>query len=226
MNSVTKLVVKQYINYPTAYIIGLIVGIVILIPTAIIGHMHQLSGFQARIFYDFNNLPNYFRIPALGITEGLGAGYPIAICVLVPLFYKRFRLAWRFFVTVGGAGVVMEVAKHIVKEPRPIVLLHGQLHARAVETGLNSFPSGHVVVATAMALTLWMILPNKWRWLSVIWILLVAVSRLYLGVHTPNDVVGAFAIGLIAVSVVRLLPYSIAQKLRLDTKVSLLSRDW
>jgi len=226
MDLPAKTKTPEYVNYPKSYIIALIIGILILIPSVIIGDMHKLTGFQARIFYDFNNLPNYFKEPALLITEGLGAGYPIAICVLLPLAFKKFRLAWRFFVTVGGAGVAMEIAKLIVREPRPIVLLHGHLHERAVEKGLNSFPSGHVTVATAMALTLWMILPKPWRWISIIWILLVAVTRVYLGVHSPNDVVGAFAIGLIAVCVVRLIPLNLAEKLHVDTKTSLLSSKW
>lgn len=208
--------------YPRAYIAGLIIGVVLFIPSLLIAHAHQLPGVQRSIFYDLNNLPNYFRLPALWVTEGLGAGYPIAVCIIVPALFKRWRLAWRFFVTVGGTGVVMELAKIIAKEPRPYVLLHGHLHQRAIETGLNSFPSGHEAVATAMALTLWLILPRAWRWLSVFWILIVGVSRLYLGVHAPVDIIGGFAIGLMAVCVVRLLPPPLAKWLHLDNDKPLL----
>lgn len=213
-------------NYPIAYIIGFIVGLLFFAVSLLIAHAHQLNGWQARLFYDFNNLPNGYTAPALWITEGLGAGYPIAICILVPLLLKRYRLAWRFFVTVGGTGVVMEAAKLIAKEPRPYVLLHNHLHVRAVELGLNSFPSGHEAVATAMALTLWLILPRAWRWLSIFWILIVAVSRLYLGVHQPIDIIGGFAIGLMAVCFVRLLPERVAKALHLDNEAGLLDRGW
>lgn len=217
---------EQAAAYPTSYIVGFIIGVLLFIPTLLIAHAHHLGGFQERIFYDFNNLPNGFKEPALWVTEGLGAGYPIALCILVPLLLKRFRLAWRFFVVVGGTGVVMEVAKLIAKEPRPIVLLHGRLQQRAVEGGLTSFPSGHEAVATAMALTLWLVLPRAWRWLSIAWILIVAVSRLYLGVHTPADIIGGFAIGLMAVCFVRLLPGKIAKPLHLEDEAALLERGW
>ncbi|HET9174186.1 MAG TPA: phosphatase PAP2 family protein [Candidatus Saccharimonadales bacterium] len=200
---------------PRTYIVGLIIGILIFIPSLLIAHAHQLTGWQATLFHDINNLPNGGEKPALWITEGLGAGYPIAVCVIIPALFKRFRLAWRFFVTVGGTGVIMEIAKFIAKEPRPVALLHGHLHERAIETGLNSFPSGHAAVATAMALTVWLILPRRWRWVSIVWILVVGFSRVYLGVHQVNDIVGGFAIGLIAVCVVRLLPASLATKLHL-----------
>lgn len=203
-------------DYPASYIAGLIIGILLFIPALYIASKHSLTGFQLSLFRDLNNLSNSFKDPALILTEGLGAGYPIAVCVLVPLLFKRYRLAWRFLVTVGGAGVIMEIAKKIAQEPRPAALLHGHLHVRAVETGLTSFPSGHETVATAMALTLWIILPRRWRWLSILWIVIVAVSRVYLGDHTPNDIVGGFAIGLIAVCVVRLLPAKLAKTFRLD----------
>lgn len=211
-------------NYPTSYIVGFVVGLLLLIPSLILARHHQLTGLQARIFYDFNNLSDVFKVPALIITEGLGAAYPIAICLLLPLVLKRYRLALLFLVTVGGTGVVMEIAKMITKEPRPFTLLRGQIHQRAVESGLNSFPSGHEAVATAMALTLWLVLPKKWRWLSVVWIVIVGVSRMYLGVHGLNDIVGGFAIGLAAVCFVRLLPPAIAKPLHLDKDKPLLER--
>lgn len=208
------------------YVAGFIIGAIVFIPALIISLSHHLTGLNARIFYDLNNLSNSYKTAALWLTEGLGAGYAIAACVLIPLLFKRFRLAWRFFFTVGGAGVVMEIAKYVVKEPRPVLMLHGHLHERAVETGFNSFPSGHATVATALALIVWMLLPKAWRWLPIVWIAIVCLSRVYLGDHTPLDVLGGIGVGLMAVSFVQLLPHSLAKKLRLDNDKPLLSEGW
>ncbi|HVX58910.1 MAG TPA: phosphatase PAP2 family protein [Candidatus Saccharimonadales bacterium] len=208
---------KHSEKYPRAYVIGLVLALILLVPSLIAGHAHNFSGFQLNLFHDINNWSDSFKTAALWLTEGLGAGYPIVLCVVLPALFKYWRLSWRFFVTVGGAGVLTEIAKFLTKEPRPVVMLHGNLHQRAIETGLNSYPSAHEAVATAMALTLWMILPRRWRWLSIVWILLVALSRIYVGVHTPNDVLGGFLLGLISVCVVRLLPGSLAKPLRLET---------
>lgn len=195
--------------------IAFFIGLLLLCISAAYAHSHSLSGLQARIFYDFNNLSGSYTAVAKVITEGLGAAYPIVICVLVPLVMKKYRLAWRFFFTTAGALVVGFIVKYLVDEPRPIAMLGGHLHQRVIETG-PGFPSGHMLAATALALTLWFILPAKWRWLSALWILLVAWSRIYLGVHTMADVVGGFAIGLMAVCFVRLLLPSVAKPLRLD----------
>jgi undecaprenyl-diphosphatase len=191
------------------------IGLTLLIISMIMASGSGLVGWQASLFHSINNESESLRNLALVITEGLGAGYAIAAAVLIPLLFKKYRLSWRFFFTTGGALVAGFAVKYIVNEPRPVAMLHGDLHVRAIETG-PGFPSGHMLAATALALTLWFILPRAWRWLSVLWILLVAWSRVYLGVHTPADIISGFAIGLMAVCFVRLLPIKIAKRLRLD----------
>lgn len=206
------------------YLIGFIIGLLLFVPALLVARTHNFSGLQLELFRAINNLPDGLTTPALLVTEGLGAAYPIIACVLIAFAFRRYRLAWRYAAVGGGTVVVMEVAKLIAKEPRPFVTLNDQLHLRASELGLTSFPSGHMAVATALALVTWMILPRAWRWLSVLWIVLVAFSRLYLGVHTPNDLVGGFAIGLMAVCFIQILPEKYTKPLHLDNRRSLLDR--
>lgn len=193
-----------------------IIGFLLLVISSMIAAKNPLGVWQANLFHAINNEPDSLRTLALWITEGLGAGYAIAACVIIPLFFKKYRLSWRFFFTTAGALVVGFGVKYIVDEARPVAILHNHdIHVRALETG-PGFPSGHMLAATALALTLWFILPQAWRWVSLLWILLVAWSRLYLGVHTPADIISGFAIGLMAVCFVRLLPSAIARPLKLD----------
>lgn len=193
---------------------GLIVGLLILLVTMIIAKQHSLTGWQLDVFRAVNNLPNSLYVTAQLISNVLSNVIPIIVAIGVALVFKKWRLAWRFFVTIGGASLVTEIAKHLVKEPRPVGLIHN-FHERVVDTGYG-FPSTHTTIATAIALTLWFLLPRKWRFVSIIWIILVAGSRLYLGVHSPVDVVGAFGVGLAAVCFIRLLPPKISRPLRLD----------
>lgn len=205
-------------------VVGFIVGAVLFLISFFVANQHQITGLNATVFHAINNLPGTFATPGLWTTQLLGSGYGIAACVVIPLLFKRFRLSWRFFVTIGATGLVMEIAKILVKAPRPVALLHGDLHARAVETGLNSFPSGHAAMATAMALTVWLILPKAWRWVSVVWIALVMFTRVYLGVHAPVDVLGGFAIGLAVACAIQLLPQRLSRPLRLDRPEDLLKK--
>ena len=211
---------------PIGSIVGMVVGLLLFIPVALMAHQHTLTGIQLHVFRALNDLslPHVVVTLSRWLTEALGAAYPIAACILIPLAFKKYRLAWRFLFTAGGSTAVFYVIKKVINEPRPYTMLQNNLHVRVVETG-PSFPSGHVTAATTLALTLWLIFPNKWRWISVIWIAVVAFTRLYLGAHTPGDVVGGFAIGLMAVSFVSLLPPNITKPLRLEPE-KLLDEGW
>lgn len=86
--------------------------------------------------------------------------------------------------------------KNIFKLPRPI----GEegirtLHADTA-TGY-SFPSGHSQIASAMSWSLAAWLKKNWiNIVAAVFSLLVAFSRLYLGVHYPKDVVVGLVIGI------------------------------
>lgn len=73
-------------------------------------------------------------------------------------------------------------------------------------SGLHSFPSGHIVVV----ITVYGLLTYLWCWAShswierglvamaaVLWIAMIASSRLVLGAHWPSDVIAGIAIGML-----------------------------
>lgn len=98
------------------------------------------------------------------------------------------------FVTLTSACVNLCI-KDIFKVPRPIGK-PGIRSLRVHTAGGYSFPSGH----TQNAATIWTFFMTqfKHRWvyaIGVMIVLLVGLSRLYLGVHTPFDVVGGMIIG-------------------------------
>ncbi|MHB1393802.1 MAG: phosphatase PAP2 family protein [Clostridia bacterium] len=100
------------------------------------------------------------------------------------------------FVTLTSASVNFGL-KDLLKIPRPI----GEPGIRSLRVHTAegySFPSGHTQNTT----TLWtfFMLQFKRSWLfitGILMILLVGVSRLYLGVHTPLDVAGGMIIGAV-----------------------------
>jgi membrane-associated phospholipid phosphatase len=107
------------------------------------------------------------------------------------------------FILVGSSGwVASEFFKLIFARQRPNpALLFDPL---SPETGSNSFPSGHTCFAVALAFALYF-LARGTRWAKAVAIagavmaVIVAWSRIYVGVHYPTDVAASFLAGSAAV---------------------------
>lgn len=130
----------------------------------------------------------------IGEPKSLGSVTLLILIVLALL--RRFRLAFLFAVEVGGAAVLDLASKSFFARPRPTLYPH-LLH----ETGF-SFPSGHAMGGMAfflaLHLLLWRTLPRGWRWIGVLGLLLaiaIGVSRPYLQVHYPTDILAGWAFG-------------------------------
>ena len=98
----------------------------------------------------------------------------------------------------AGSSILTNIVKELVDRPRP------PAGTRLVEVAHSSFPSGHVVESTAVYGMLAVLLAGvsrSWRSRVAVWtgtvvlLLLIGVSRLYLGVHWLTDVAGGYALG-------------------------------
>jgi undecaprenyl-diphosphatase len=129
------------------------------------------------------------------------AGYrygvlPLDIAISLGLLaFRRWREAAFAIVAFGGSALLNMTTKQVFQRPRPALW-----ESSAPETTF-SFPSGHAMgsmtLAAVVALLAW---NTRWRWpvllaaLAFTW--LVGMSRLYLGVHYPSDVLAGWAAGL------------------------------
>ena len=123
---------------------------------------------------------------------------PLALICCLALF--RAGLRWETFavaVSLGGAMLISDTVKLLVSRPRPPVE-----HLQAV-TG-SSFPSGHSAQASAFWFSLVLALPaarvaplltRVAAGLALVLVLAVALSRVYLGVHYPADVIAGVLLG-------------------------------
>lgn len=163
------------------------------------------------------NLPEEFRVIFLFVTM-LGSVWILAIVLSLLLVIERFDIAIRVIISSGLAYVITILAKEIVGRPRPGLLVD-VLQRELLVFGYG-FPSAHVALATSIAIVLGSYLPKKRHFIVPLWIGLVALSRLYLGVHAPLDIVGGFCIGLLAASCVLLVlpPHKALRGIRVAKK--------
>lgn len=124
-----------------------------------------------------------------------GATIIVLVCLFLLLVRKSPVNAIAFGGVAASGWLASQFFKVIVERQRPNpALLFDPL---APETGSNSFPSGHVALAVGLAWAFWFLLRNS-RWarlaaiLGILVPLMVAWSRLYIGVHYPTDVAASF----------------------------------
>lgn len=88
--------------------------------------------------------------------------------------------------------------KQLVARPRPWLTVEG-LRFLVVEHDPNSFPSGHTSAAFAAALAWYGAMPKRWMGITaVVLAALMGLSRLYVGVHFPSDVLAGALVGALA----------------------------
>lgn len=92
------------------------------------------------------------------------------------------------------AATISFTLKTLIVKERPFITYPDI--EKLSEAGNSSFPSGHTTEAFAMAVALSLLIPKRKLVIPVfIWALLVAYSRMALGVHFPSDVFGGMVIG-------------------------------
>lgn len=121
----------------------------------------------------------------------------IVLCVGF-LFFKPTRKAGVAGLLALGIGFLCTnvVLKHLVGRPRPWLDVAGLLPL-IHEGDPNSFPSGHTCASFAAACAWWRLLPKKWMsLLAGVMAVCMGLTRLYVGVHYPSDVLVGALVGL------------------------------
>ena len=137
---------------------------------------HLLSSFQNSSLTTYMKVITFFG-STLGIT---------IVCMLC--FINNWKIGLMVSIHVAIVAIINQIMKILIARPRPDVL------PLVIERGF-SFPSAHAMVSFilygAIAYFFW----KKKKIISflfVLLILLIGVSRIYLGVHYTSDVIGGY----------------------------------
>lgn len=140
--------------------------------------------------------PHLFLFMKWATTIGYGGvDLLIATGVVFAGYWRRDRHAAQAgklaLLAVLASAVASLILKHLACRSRPYMPDAGTFHFfPCASAGLASFPSGHVSTIVALAAVLAVAYPT-WKAPIIGTAVLVAFSRIYLGLHFPSDVLAA-----------------------------------
>nr|WP_299242234.1 phosphatase PAP2 family protein [uncultured Halomonas sp.] len=181
-----------------------------------------------------------FRTPG-DLTDPLGPGWieelgrdftalgGVGVLVFITLITFGFLLLSRYYrasmfllASVGGGLLASTLLKLLFDRPRPDLVSHGSIVYTA------SFPSGHSMMAAVTYLTLAALLIRiqpRWRLKAYLLLaallvtVLVGISRVYMGVHWPTDVLAGWTAGAVWASLCWLIARWLQQRGAVETSV-------
>lgn len=162
---------------------------------------HQIIHFDTAVASFIQQRESPALTKVMRFFTGIGEGWTIIVIILAVMLvlyivlHHRKELVFLAAIMIGSSLLNL-VLKLLFHRSRPVV-------HRIIEEAGYSFPSGHSMAAFsfygALSFIIWKHIPYlRGRilliLLSALFILAIGISRIYLGVHYPSDVIGAYFI--------------------------------
>lgn len=169
----------------------------------------DVNWFDAQVLFAFRDTadpatkpgPAWLQEAARDLTA-LGSVAVLSIVTLAAIAYllliRRVGAGLLVLVAVAGGQALSTVLKQVFARPRP------ELVSQAAESLSPSFPSGHAMLSAITYLTLGALLAGThdsarvkafFIGLAILVTLTVGLTRVYLGVHYPTDVLAGWSLG-------------------------------
>ena len=133
---------------------------------------------------------------AMPLITYLGsAGFTIGFALIPLLYFWKINITQSLItaVSLGLSHFLIHLIKRAVNRPRPNITLTN-VHTFDIPLYYYSFPSGHTTAAFSVAISAGLLIPAFS--LAVLFLAFsVGLSRIYLGVHYPTDVIIGAMIG-------------------------------
>lgn len=138
--------------------------------------------------------------PMLILSSEVFWGVACAVLLAVFLYLRNRRLLVMFLLMALASGATdlftYRILKPAIDRQRPCYQLEDVRVVPPSCGGTWSFPSNHAANGMASATVAVLYLRRRAAWMLVPLVTLVGVSRIYLGVHFPGDVIAGFVVGM------------------------------
>lgn len=181
-----------------AFVLSLLCAFGFAIVAALVGD-RKIASFDQAVISFVQGWDSPALTSVMKFFTDIGSGLPVVAITIAIMLFLYFVLKHRrelilFVFVLGGSEVLNVVLKAVFRRERPTV------HRLIAESGF-SFPSGHSMGAFSLygilAFLLWKHIPVWWGRTLIILvcvalILAIGISRVYLGVHYPSDVLAGY----------------------------------
>lgn len=176
----------------------IILSIVFIIITILVltNNMKTFDDNVYNLIFSIRN--NFFDTFFRTITK---LGNATTILILIPIFFLLLKEKDKLLLLIVNIVSITfnEVFKHIIRRPRPA-------HLRLIKQGGFSYPSGHAMVSIALyGFLIYIVnkyIKNKYLKITLITLLSliiigIGISRIYVGVHYPSDVLSGYVLSIL-----------------------------
>jgi membrane-associated phospholipid phosphatase len=187
---------RAAVRRPPAAAAVAVAGLALVVLSSVVAADGTVPGWERTGFRALNGLPGWLFRP-MWAAQLLGVLVTPLIPAVVAAVLRLWRLALGLVLVLPlKLYVERDVLKEIIQRQRPGQNEPGAILRDVPPAGL-SFPSGHALVAFAVATLLAPYLGRSWRLVAFGLALLVCVARVYLGAHNPLDVTAGAGAGLV-----------------------------
>ena len=174
----------------------------------------NIDGGLLLLIQEYARTPLLDKIMIFITSLGNGGMIWIAATILLLIPKKTRKVGIMSGVALLGSLIINNhIIKNIVQRPRPFVTFT-DLQILIPTPSEFSFPSGHTASSFAAAGVFYSNLPKKFGVPAVILAGLIGLSRLYVGVHYPTDVIAGIVMGILLSFMAERLVNFVSKKLK------------